>query len=275
MKKVILIFISLLFVFNVNGSDSVTEFDITYLDNALTKATRSYTNNRYIFDIEYIGDISNLIESQLAYALSQKSDDLTILGDLYVKTNYKNINDKIFVGISSGTFGNNIDDEVMPNDVASLKNKNFEIKQPIMEIFYRLDENSSWSNDKSNLSGNKSIEEHLASLLNIDLNQNPDGVKNVYKTLYYFKPYEDMTYSNRIDLYDKTDSTSLENNNNEYDVSTLKKISTEYGILRFKNITDTTFFETNNKKNVLPYVILITLTICSFSFYYLKSKKLI
>lgn len=271
MKKIFLLLVSFLFILNVKGSDSLTEFDITYVDNALTKAIRSYTDNRYIFDMEYIGDITNLTSEQLDFALNQESSDyLTVYGTLSVKTNYRNIND-IYVGISSGTFGNNINDEVMPNDVASKKNKNFEIKQPIMEVFYRLDENSGWINDRGNLNGSKTIKEQLSELLNIDL----DSVKDNYKKLYYFKPYENMTYSNRIDIYDKTDSTSLENNNNEYDVSTLKKINTEYGILRFKEVTESTFFETTNNKNVFSYILLITLTICLITFYYLKSKKLI
>ena len=283
MKKLFIFFISLFLGLNVFASDILNEIDITYLDNALTKATRSYTNNRYIFDIEYIGDVTNLTSEQLSYALNQESSDyLTVFGNLNVKIMpskngvYKNIEDKIFAGISSGTFGNNIDDDVMPNDVANLNSTNFQIKEPIMEVYYRLNENSTWINDKDNLSGDLTLENQLANLLNIDLDTNPDGVKNAYKTLYYFKPYEDMTYSNRIDLYEATEQTSAEDpGNNEYSVDTLKKLSTEYGILRFKELTDTTFFENNNTPNILPYVILITLTLCGCAFYYLKSKKLI
>ena len=174
------------------------------------------------------------------------------------------------------SFGNNIDDDIIANDVASIKSTNFQIKQPIMEVYYKLNENSAWTNDTSNLTGTKTIEEQLADLLNIDLTSNPEGVKNAYKTLYYFKPYENMTYSNRIDLYEATEQTSAEDpDNNEYDITTLKKLSTEYGILRFKDLTETTFFENNNTPNVLPYIILVTLTICACTFYYLKSKKLI
>ena len=70
MKKIFLLLVSFLFILNVKGSDSLTEFDITYVDNALTKAIRSYTDNRYIFDMEYIGNITNLTSEQLDFALN-------------------------------------------------------------------------------------------------------------------------------------------------------------------------------------------------------------
>lgn len=275
----ILIFLICLFSFNVYGSDSLNEIKIEYQNNVITTSSRTY-NNRYIFKIDYLGDITNFNNDQLEFALKQKSTDyLKVFGRVKVTINpdpngkYKNIGSNIFVGYSCGMFGNSLNETVMPNDTAYKENLEFSVNNPIMEVYYRLNESSSWVNNKDTLSGELTLEEQLARLLNIDLSSNPNGVKEKYKTLYYFKPYEDSVYTNRFDFYELTSSSSGEGNN--YEVNTLKKIDTEYALLKFDYPSSGVFLEVNNNVNYLPYIIVTSLIGCLGIFYFLKQKKII
>ena len=106
MKKFWLFVLGFLFVMNVYASDVLTEINIEYQNNLVTTSTRSYSNNRYIFEIDYLGDMTDLNDEQLNFLLSQSSDDylkafgnikITILPDPNGK--YKNISNSIFFSI--------------------------------------------------------------------------------------------------------------------------------------------------------------------------------
>ena len=72
---------------NVYGADSLNELKIEYLNNSITTSSRSYSNDRYIFKIDYLGDVTNFSSEQLNFALKQKSNDyLKIFGDIKVST---------------------------------------------------------------------------------------------------------------------------------------------------------------------------------------------
>lgn len=281
MKKIYLFVLCFLLLINVKASDVLNEIKIEYEKNVLTTSTRSYTDERYIFKIDYLGDIANLNAEQLNFALNQSSNDyLKVFGNIKVTIipdpngKFKNINNKIFVGYAGGMFGNSISENVMPNNIASEKNLSFTIENPILEVYYRTNEGGAWKNDKVSLSGNLKLENQLAKLLNIDLSSNPNGVKEKYKTLYYFKPYEDKVYSNRFDFYEKTPSTTDDEENN-YEVSTLKKISTEYAQLKFDYPGTGVFLEVSNNVNKLPYIIVTIILSGIGLFYILKCKKII
>ena len=280
MKKLFLLVLCLLSV-NVYGADSLNELKIEYLNNNITTSSRSYSNNRYIFTIDYLGDVSNFSDEQLSFALKQKSNDyLKIFGDIKVTVvpdpngKFKNIGSNVFVGYAGGMFGNSLLENVMPNDIASKENLSFIVKNPIMEVYYRTSDNSAWINSKDGLSGELSVEEQLARLLNIDLSSNPNGVKEKYKTLYYFKPYEDSVYTNRFDFYNST-STTPANEENSYETDTLSRISTEYALLKFDYPSSSVFLEVQNKTSSLSYVIIVSIFICLGSFYVLKRKGII
>lgn len=275
----ILIFLICLFSFNVYGSDSLNEIKIEYQNNVITTSSRTY-NNRYIFKIDYLGDITNFNNEQLEFALKQKSTDyLKVFGNVKVTINpdpngkYKNIRSNVLVGYSGGMFGNSLNETVMPNDTAYKENLEFSVNNPIMEVYYRLSDSSSWINNKDTLSGELTLEEQLAKILNIDLSSNPNGVKEKYKTHYYFKPYEDSVYTNRFDFYEPSSSSSSEGDN--YEVNTLKKIDTEYALLKFDYPSSGVFLEVNNNVNYLPYIIITSLIGCLGIFYFLKQKKII
>ena len=282
MKKFWLFVLGFLFVMNVYASDVLNEINIEYINNLVTTSTRSYSNNRYIFEIDYLGDVTNLSNEQLNFLLSQSSSDyLKVFGDIKITIlpdpngKYKNIRDNIFLGYSGGMFGNSLYETVMPNDTATKENLTMLIKNPILEVYYRADENSAWSNDKGNLSGNLTLENQLATLLGIDLDTNPNGVKEKYKTNYYFKPYENSVYTNRFDFYEPTINTPATQEGNSYEVTTLSKISTEYAELKFDYPLDQTFFEIESKTNKLPYIIVTSILFCLCIFYVLKQKKII
>ena len=282
MKKIYLFVLSFLLLINVNASDVMNEIKIEYENNVLTTSTRSYTNERYIFKIDYLGDVTSLTADQLAFALNQSSNDyLKVFGNIKVTIvpdpngKFKNIENKIYVGYTGGMFGNSLTETVMPNNTATKENLSFTIKNPILEVYYRVDENSAWKNDKASLSGDMKLENQLANLLNIDLSTNPNGVKEKYKTLYYFKPYEDKVYSNRFDLYEATPTTPAGAEGENYETSTLKKISTEYAILKFDYPSTGAFFEVEAKTNKLPYIIVTTILLGIGLFYCLKCKKII
>lgn len=277
MKKFYLLVVGVFLFFNVYAAENLNEITIEYQNNSITTSTRSYTNDRYIFQIDYIGDITNLSNEQLNYILKQKSNDyLKVFGDLKVTINpdntgkFRNINNNVFVGYSGGMFGNSLNEDVMPNDTASLENLTFKIKNPIMDVYYRKNENEAWTNDKSSLNGKLTIEEQLSNLLNIDINL----VKDKYKTLYYFKPYEDSIYTNRFDFYESTEQTTVSDENN-YEVTTLKKLNQEYALLKFDYPTTNVFYEANRPINKLPYIITLTILICLTSFYILRKKRII
>ena len=65
MKKFWLFVLGFLFVMNVYASDVLNEINIEYINNLVTTSTRSYSNNRYIFEIDYLGDVTNLSNEQL------------------------------------------------------------------------------------------------------------------------------------------------------------------------------------------------------------------
>ena len=280
MKKLFLLVLCL-FGINVYGADSLNELKIEYQNNSITTSSRSYSNNRYIFNIDYLGDVTNFSDEQLDFVLKQRSNDyLKIFGDIKVTVvpdpngKFKNIGSNVFVGYVGGMFGNSLTDTVMPNDIASKENLSFTVKNPIMEVYYRTSDNGAWINSKDSLSGELSVEEQLASLLNIDLNSNPNGVKEKYKTLYYFKPYEDSVYTNRFDFYDST-STTPANEENSYETDTLSKISTEYALLKFDYPSSSVFLEVQSKTSSLPYVVVISIFVCLGCFYGLKRKGII
>ena len=60
-----------------------------------------------------------------------------------------------------------------------------------------------------------------------------------------------------------------------YETSTLKKISTEYAILKFDYPSTGAFFEVEAKTNKLPYIIVTTILLGIGLFYCLKCKKII
>ena len=280
MKKLFLLVICLLSI-NVYGADSLNELKIEYLNNSITTSSRSYSNDRYIFKIDYLGDVTNFSSEQLNFALKQKSNDyLKIFGDIKVTVvpdpngKFKNISSNVFVGYAGGMFGNSLTETVMPNDTARKEGLSFTVKNPIMEVYYRTTDNGAWINTKDNLSGELSVEEQLAKLLNIDLSSNPNGVKDKYKTLYYFKPYEDSVYTNRFDFYDST-STTPANEENSYEINTLSKISTEYALLKFDYPSTGAFLELQNKTSNLPYIIVVSILVCLGAFYGLKRKGII
>lgn len=279
MKKIYLFAILFLTLINVKASNIMNEIKIEYENNVLTTSSRSYNNDRYIFKIDYIGDITSLSSNQLEFALNQSSNDyLKVFGNIKVTIvpdpngKFKNIKNKIYVGYIGGMFGNTLNENIMPNDTATKEDLSFVVKNPILEVYYRTDENSAWKNDKNSLSGNLKLEEQLAKLLNIDLSTNPNGVKEKYKKLYYFKPYEDKVYSNRFDFYEGNPTTS---ENNNYETSTLKKISTEYAQLKFDYPSSGVFLESENKVSKLPYIIVTVILLGISGFCFLKCKKYI
>ena len=282
MKKIYLFVLSFLLILNIHASDVLNEVKIEYENNVITTSTRSYSNGRYIFKIDYIGDITNFNDSQLDYILKQASKDyLKAFGNIKVSVvpdpngKFKNIKDKIFIGYSGGMFGSSLNETVMPNDTASKENLTYTVKNPILEIYYRTDENNAWKNDKSSLTGELTIENQLAKLLNIDLSTNPNGVKEKYKTLYYFKPYENNVYTNRFDFYESGESTPALTEGEAFETSTLKRISTEYAELKFDYPSTGAFFEVENKVSKLPYIIVTTVLLCLGIFSFLKCKKII
>ena len=102
MKKFGLFVLGFLFMINIHASDVLNEINIEYINNLVTTSTRSYSNNRYIFAIDYLGDVTNLSNEQLDFLLSQSSDDyLKAFGDIKITIlpdpngKYKNISDKI------------------------------------------------------------------------------------------------------------------------------------------------------------------------------------
>lgn len=272
MKKIYLLIFTILFSINVYASETLNEISIEYQNNLITQANRNY-ENRYIFQIEYTPTISNLTEEQLNYILTQESNDyLKVFGEIKVKVNpygiYRNLKNDIIVGYSGGIFGNNLYENVLPNDIASKQNLSFVIKNPILEIYYRKNENEAWTNNKNNLSGNLKIQEQLEQLLNIESSQ----VKEKYNKLYYFKPYTDVVYTNRLDFYETTNKTIKEDNN--YETNTLKKLNHEYAVLKFDTLTTNVFLEQNPKNNI-QYVVITSIIICIATFYIFKRKKLI
>ena len=139
MKKIYLFVLCFLLLINVKASDVLNEIKIEYEKNVLTTSTRSYADERYIFKIDYLGDIANLNAEQLNFALNQSSNDyLKVFGNIKVTIipdpngKFKNINNKIFVGYAGGMFGNSISENVMPNNIASEKNLSFTIENPIL-----------------------------------------------------------------------------------------------------------------------------------------------
>lgn len=272
MKKFYLFVFSLFLIFNIHASEVLNGIEIEYQNNIITTSTRSYSNDRYIFQIDYIGDVMDLSNEQLDFILNQESNDyLKVFGDINVRVHDIKKNN-VFVGYSGGMFGNSLNEDVMPNDIANLENLSFVVKNPIMEVYYRKDSNSAWKNDKGTLSGVLSIKEQLSKLLDINLND----VKAQYKTLYYFKPYEDSVYTNRFDFYESNSMVSPLSEN-DYDVNNLKKINHEYALLKFDYSSSNVFFENNvsNESYNILYVIITSVLVCLFSFCVLKWKRIV
>lgn len=273
MKKFYL-FVCLFLCFNVYASEGLNDISIEYQNNSITTSTRSYSNNRYVFLIDYTGDINNLSDEQLDFILKQESSDyLRVFGNINVRINPNSRgvrNNGIFVGYSGGMFGNSLYEDVIPNDVAHLENLSFSVLNPILDVYYRQDENSAWSNDKGSLSGVKTIEEQLSELLNIPVGM----VKDKYMSLYYFKPFEDSVYTNRFDFYEGSGITMLAEGN-DYDVSGLNKINYEYALLKFDYASANVFLESENNFFYLPYVIISALLVCLISFYFFRKKGFI
>ncbi len=88
---------------------------------------------------------------------------------------------------------------------------------------------------------NKTLEEQIATIFDIDLSTHPNGVIELYPEKLSFKPLTNRSYALRIDFYDKSNGISptlKDGTTDKYEISSLNKLGTEYLLIRYEKGED-------------------------------------
>ncbi len=284
MKKIIILICSLFIMSSYVLADGIEmPVDFTLSDESYATVERSYQNNRFMF--QYTNDLLNNDDS-LNTILSQVTEEnesplvyyetLSIKVNPLIGTPYAVLSDNpLYISnVSSWTTDPNESAE-MP-DSAKQAQLNSDMRVFGFNISYRTSIEDEFSNviptglDLSN----KTLEEQLAILLDIDLQSDPTGVIDSYKTLWTFDPLDSGYLTYRFDFFTETDDTELvPGKTDEYLTSTLSKLGTEYVVIQYKRNEESPVFkltDENSKTGYLPYVF-GTVTLLGIGIYfYLK-----
>lgn len=258
MRKIILLII-LLPTFVLASSNDEIFFNIEdEFFNTINKQAGEITTfnlNNNILNI-------NITEEQLNSILSQNiNNDIPNL-NYYLKLKLVlNNNNNKYIGYNS-SWNNNINKSTL-----AYKSELYNYYYPFgFKIKYRNTIDSIWITqppDDNNLI-NKSLKQKLAYLLNI----NEEEVVSNYKKLYVFEPLNNGTLYFRFDIYDN------DSNSNSINTSNINYFITKYVKINYSSEElISTFYEYEEKPNIIPGIIFIVLLLGSTII--IKKKNLI
>lgn len=262
-----------------DGSEVPVSFTIT--DKSYAEVIRSY-NNRYIFT--YTNNILN-DSINLKNILNQNiGSPLTYYEELNIKvkplsnTPYEVLNNSDLLRATTFNWTDNKTSTAeMPNEaiITPLEDK---VYIPGFNISFRKTTNDEYTNVIPNGLDltNKTLEEQLATLLDIDLDSDPNGVINTHNSLWKFDILDNKYLTYRFDFFKDSDSKELISND-EYKTSSLEKLGTEYVVIEYKKGNANSVFkldDVDTKENYASVIFLFVLSLGSATYFYLKRANI-
>lgn len=262
-----------------DGSEVPVSFTIT--DKSYAEVIRSY-NNRYIFT--YTNNILNN-SINLKNILNQNiGSPLTYYEELNIKvkplsnTPYEVLNNSDLLRATTFNWTDNKTSTAeMPNEaiITPLEDK---VYIPGFNISFRKTTNDEYTNVIPNGLDltNKTLEEQLATLLDIDLDSDPNGVINTHNSLWKFDVLDNKYLTYRFDFFKDSDSKELISND-EYKTSSLEKLGTEYVVIEYKKGNANSVFkldDVDTKENYASVIFLFVLSLGSATYFYLKRANI-
>lgn len=262
-----------------DGSEVPVSFTIT--DKSYAEVIRSY-NNRYIFT--YTNNILNN-SINLKNILNQNiGSPLTYYEELNIKvkplsnTPYEVLNNSDLLRATTFNWTDNKTSTAeMPNEaiITPLEDK---VYIPGFNISFRKTTNDEYTNVIPNGLDltNKTLEEQLATLLDIDLDSDPNGVINTHNSLWKFDILDNKYLTYRFDFFKDSDSKELISND-EYKTSSLEKLGTEYVVIEYKKGNANSVFkldDVDTKENYASVIFLFVLSLGSATYFYLKRANI-
>lgn len=270
MKKIILsIILFVLVITNVEGSTTEIPVVLTLKDNFYSTITKSVSENVSTFTYKNNLLTMNLTDAQLKSILNQKSGSgssrLTYYETLNIKvtpvegTTYNSLKNKtvLYRANDGGAWISDENDYTSDMDtVAVIKNLDDNYWPWGFKIQYRLNTNDAFSStipSGMDLS-NKTLEEQIATIFNINLENNPNGVVNLYPDKLKFNPLPNRyIYRVRFDFFDKkadTEPVLKAGSTTEYLPTSLNHLGTHYAIIKYDRSEENSTY--NEDVNVIP-----------------------
>ncbi len=286
------LFILLLILFcfaDVKADQLGQNVTFNLLQTPYRTVTKRFDGDMVVFDVVNNIPTMTLSRSDLKNILSQKSgvgaSALTLYATLDILvTPIEGTNFDPLVGKSeyyrgtSGAWVSNPDAEVAASSNADKKTMDSDYWPYDFAVAYRTTVDDPWKNSVPvgvDLS-NKTMEEKLATLLDINLETNPNGVVDAYEELFFFRILPDgYSYKIRFDFYsEKPNSLPVlaSPSTTEYLTSSLNLIDTRYVIINYDKSEAAPTISISNieeqpKINVFGLILFVILTVGTIVFY--------
>lgn len=288
MKKIVIFLCSLFLLRGYVLADGIEmPVNFTLIDGSYNTIERSYQSGRFMF--LYTNDLLNNEDSLntiLAQVPGENESPLVYYETLNIKVNpligtpYAVLKDKpLYMSNTSNWTINSTETTEMPDSAKKVDLDN-NMRVFGFNIAYRTSIDGEFSNvipgglDLSN----KSLEEQLALLLDIDLESDPTGVIDSHKILWTFDPLNTGYLTYRFDFFTENENTELvTGKTDEYLTSTLQKLGTEYVVIKYERNEESSVFKlTNNEKKAeyLPYIFGTVTSLGVGLYFYLKRASI-
>lgn len=259
MKKVLLFLaIYIGFIIPVFADDSVVNVNFILKEEFYSSVLKTYDGDTTMFDVTFNIDDMRLTSDQIRSILNQNSgvgsSPLAIYQTLQIDvTPNAGTNFSSLVGKSTYYRGNTAGKWVSDYKTSSINNEDdVAVVKPMTSYFWPWgisiqyktnvdDEFTSSVPSGVNLSG-KTMEQKIATLLSIDLDNNPNGVIDEYGVLWNFKMLPSgYTYLNRFDFYDEKDASPVlkDGSLDEYLSSSLNLLDSKNVVIRYHKLSST------------------------------------
>lgn len=289
MKKIL--FVLLFFIsITVKADSVVTPVTFTLYSDFYSEVIKSYENNTTVFYYKNNLLSMDLTTSQLKKILSQKpgngSSRLTYYETLNIKVNpvlgtpFESLLEKstFYRANGGGKWVSSLTHDIALEETATVKNLNNDFWPWGFRIKYRTNPNDSFTSTIPNGVdlADKTLEEQLAVLLDIDLETNPNGVVNEYQNLFVFSPLKNYTFLIRFDFLDGQSPVLKEGSSTDYLSSSLNNLKTYYVAIKYdrSDAPVTTFDDNKLIKSSNKIWITSILIVCGTVGCYIFCKKI-
>lgn len=280
MKKIWLFLLLFIFI-DVKAATVINPIEFDISDEFYLKVDKYYRDDVTYFDVvDKLGN--DLNEEQLKEILSRSTEEnqnyLAIYSKLKIKvkpledTAFESLSNKYYLGFNEIWNYEEVELDVMAGKNAKLMFLEDEIDLYSGGIIYKSPTDDEWTTTIPNdvdLEG-LTLEEQLATLLNLDLSNNPDVVIDNYQNLYNIYGIAGKNNIKRFDFYSYNNLNLGERN-----VSNLTPLTSHYVVLKYDNNVVTTFSESeliSEDNNKIIYI-LIGILLLSFIITIMKLKK--
>lgn len=269
MKKLLYLSTTLMIFFlnliNIKASTYIDPVDFNLGDEFYLKVQKRIDNRITYFNVQNSLGSIDLNNEQLRNILNRTTEANQAYLTIYSKLNihltpledsvFKSLlnKDKYYLASSKETWMyDEVDTDIAPDNEASIKKLNDSIDIYSGGIIYKSLDDDNWTTEipsDVNLEG-LTLEEQLATLLELDLSIDENAVIDAYQDRYSIYGISNKTNSViRFDFYDNLETNQT---NNSYQTDNLKYLDNRFTIINYQNDTKATFQEVNKEPNNKP-----------------------